>query len=209
MKSVRLVAMSAACLFLMSCNESFTGILRLQQPIVLRAKKADVQLPAGDHNVKIKASSSKVKLEMKINGKEEKVEFALPKGTKIRSFNDVNIAPGASGQAYGLKGYQQTTSSRGSTQRGTESCTYYVSERVCRDVKQPDDTTKYECFYEDVAKSGDQDVEYYETDYTTDRAIQVLDPSTLQEIGRFANRTYDSETTYTYRGDCRRNWSSW
>lgn len=209
MKRVRLVAMFAACLFLMSCDESYTGVLRLDQAIVLRAKKADVQIPAGGHNVKIKASSSKVKLEVKLNGKEEKIEFAMPKGTKIRSFNDVNIAPGASGQAYGLRGSERTTSERGSTQRGTESCTYYVSERVCRDVKQPDNTTKYECFYEDVAKSGDQDVEYYETGYTTDRAVQVLDPSTLQQVGLFTNRTYDTRTTYTYRGDCRRGWNSW
>ena len=199
MKLIRNSLLVISCLILSGCDDTFKGVLRLQQQVILKMKKSELAVPAGNYNAEIKASSSKVKLKLTLNSTEHKIEFALPKGKKIRSFNDVDISPAASGQAYRLKGNEVTDVSNTGSVDSTESCTYYTTENQCGWVDEPEfcdsegichgGGTEYICQDVQVGHSGTQSVTYYDTVYTTDRSIQLLDPNSQQTIGTFSNRS--------------------
>lgn len=227
MKFLRYSVMLSACLFLTACDEDYSGVLSLQQQVVLKLKKSDLVLPAGNYNTEISASSSKVKLKVQVNGAEQKVEFKLAKGVKIKTFNDVDLAPDVSGQPYRIKGDENTEYEDSSSVRTTESCTYSTIERQCGYERGPqqcttqttcanqadpntcqsvrtcvDGPTQYICRDVSVSHSGTHDVEYYMTYWTTTRHLQVIDSATNAALGVFSNQTTDSNKHYTYQGAC-------
>ncbi len=228
MKNLRVVLALASCLVLSACDESYDGTLNLQQPLTLNIKKGTLVVPMGQQRAQVKASSSKIKLKLKVDGKDSEVTFALPKGQKIKSFNDVNIAPEVSGQPYHLKGEENTDYSDSSPVRTTESCTfstlerqcgYETTPRTCRNENvcglQPDGTqvchavpvcsggdTNYVCRDVSVTHYGTQDVEYYMSYSTTNRAVNIIDPSSQQTIGQFTNESTKSRKNYTHQSQC-------
>lgn len=228
MKFLRYGIALASCMVLTACDESYEGQLTLQQPITLKMKKdADLVVPMGTLAAKIKASSDKVKLKLSVEGKEREVTFKLPKGTKIKSFNDVNILPEHSGQPYALKGHQDTEYSDSTPVRTTESCSFYTTERECGYETTPrtcrneqscyptpngqqcsvvpvctGGETRYVCRDRTVTHYGSQEVEYYVTYSTTSRRVDIIDPNSQQVIGNFSNQSHDSDKHYTHKGQC-------
>ena len=223
-----------SCLILTACEETFEGQLNLQQQITLKLKKSELVIPMGVHNAKIKASNSEVKLEMVVDGKERKIKFALPKGTKIKSFNDVDLVPAVSGQPYRIKGEQNSEYLDTDPISSSESCSFTTRENrcgyehvpeVCRDeqrcegphgaqVCQPvricrGGDTQYICRDVTVTHTGIQDVEYYTTYTTTDRHLQIIDPNSQQSIGLFSHRETDSDKHYLSIGACLEGASRW
>lgn len=228
MKILRYGIAITTCLLLSACDESYEGQLSLQQPITLKMKKdADLVVPMGSMPAKIKASSDKVKLKLTVDGKEREVSFKLPKGVKIRSFNDVNILPEASGQPYALRGSENTDYNDSMPMRGTESCSYNTSERECGYETTPrtchneqtchltpagqqctsvpvcsGGETRYVCRDRTITHYGSKEVEYYVTYSTTSRQVNIIDPASQQVVGNFSNTSHDSNKHYTHQGPC-------
>jgi hypothetical protein len=223
-----------SCLILTACDETYEGQLNLQQQITLKLKKSELVVPMGVHNAKIKASKSEVKLELAVAGKVQKIKFALPKGTKINSFNDVDLMPAVSGQPYQIKGEQKSEYLDTDPTHSSESCSFTTRENrcgyeqvpeVCRDeqrcegphgakVCQPvrvcrGGDTQYICREVTVTHTGSQDVEYYMTYTTTDRHLKIIDPNSQQSIGLFSHRETDSDKHYLSKGACLEGAGRW
>lgn len=228
MKSLRVLLAVASCTILTACDESYEGTISLQKPLTLKIKKGELTIPMGEQNAKIKASSSKIKLKLKINGKDSEINFAVPKGQKIKSFNDVNLTPEMSGQPVHLKGAQNSEYSDSAPVQSTESCSFDTYERQCgyettprKCVNQnvcntlPDGTqsctaipvctggdTNYVCKDVRVTHYGTENVEYYLTYTTTHRKVDIIEPTTQQVIGQFNNTSHDTDKHYTYKSGC-------
>ena len=233
MKILRYGFAITTCLLLAACDDTFEGQLNLQQPITLNMKKkAPLALPMGTMAAKVVASSSKLKLKLNVNGKDQEVTFAVPKGVKIKSFNDVNLSAASSGQPYDLKGSENTVYNDSTPTRTTESCSFYTTERECGYETTPrtchnepncgltpDGTqqchdvpvcsggeTRYICRDRTITHSGSKEVEYYMTYSTTSRQVNIVDPASQQVIGTFGNQSHDSNKHYISQGQCYEGW---
>ena len=229
MKILRYGFAITTCLLLSACDDTFEGQLNLQQPITLNMKKnAPLVIPMGSQQAKVVASGSKLKLKVKVGGKDQEVAFGVPSGVKIKSFNDVNLPAASSGQPYDLKGAEHTDYNDSSPTQTTESCTFYTSERecgyettprTCHDEPNcglaPDGTqqchnvpvcsggqTQYVCHDRTITHYGQKQVEYYMSYSTTSRQVNIIDPASQQVIGTFSNSSSDSNKHYISQGQC-------
>jgi len=229
MKILRYGIAITTCLLLAACDDSFEGQINLQQPITLNMKKnAPLLLPMGMIPAKVTASGSKLKLQVNLNGKGQEVSFNAPKGTKIKSFNDVNLAAGVSGQPYALKGSENTDYNDSDPVRSSESCSfdtmvrdcgYETTPRTCHNEQScglmPDGTkschdvpvcsggdTQYVCHDRTITHYGSQEVEYYMSYSTTTRKVDIIDPNSQQIVGNFINSSSDSNKHYINKGQC-------
>lgn len=217
MKLLSCLPLLVASLFLTSCDDDYKGVLSVTQKITLKMKgDGQMIIPPGDHGAKIIAGKSSVKLTMKVKNKEYQVEFKIPKNVKVRSFNDVNLTPQASGQAYHLKGAEQSYSQNSENVNTTESCTYYTTTNECGYYTTPEECSTdsdgvetctggdsvWECRDVTVGHDGSRYVEYYLTYRQTDRQVHVLDPATMAEIGIFRNTTKATDKHYISQGSC-------
>ena len=229
MKILRYGLIITSCLFLAACDDSVEGTITLQQPITLKmGKNPDLVIPMGSQWAKVTAASSKLKLKVKINGKDQEAIFSVPSGKKIKSISDVNLLASESGQPYNIKGQEDTSYQDSSPVRSSESCSFNTSENVCGYETsprtchneqscglQPDGTqachdvpvctggeSQYICRNRIVTHSGSQDVEYYMTYATTDRRVDLIDPNSQQNIGAFTNQSTESTKHYTFQSQC-------
>jgi hypothetical protein len=229
MKILRYGIAITVCMLLSACDDSFDGQINLQQPITLKMKKdAPLVLPMGTLGARVKASGDKLKLQVNIGGKTQEVSFKAPKGTKIKSFNDVNLPAEANGQPYNLRGSENTDYNDSEPVRSTESCSfntmvrdcgYETTPRICHNQQScglmPDGTrqchdvpvcsggdTQYVCHDRTITHYGSQDVEYYMSYSTTTRRVDIIDPASQQVVGNFLNTSRDSNKHYLHQGQC-------
>lgn len=147
------------------------------------------------------------------------LKFSLPKGqTFPRYEGDVSISSAQLGQAYDLKGTVHTVEGDSETTRTTESCIYYVKERVCTRVdfdprdrrdghgpgrgRGPGHGGRPVCEWKDVARTGTQEVEYHYHTADTTFDVSLLTPNTSQQLARFYGHSVDTDKVYDYKGQC-------
>lgn len=188
----------AAC-FMMGC-EVYKGGLSIQQALILRAKKGDISLPAGNYQAEIKPGSDEIKLKVRVGGKEQKIEFALPNGRRIYSFSQIDLAPSESGQHYHLKGTETSkVLSAGRLKRGSQVCG--TGETTCGYEGEPTDGNpfgEWVC-HEEVLT---EEIEYYDLNKEVTRQIFILDPGTLQTLGTFVSVAQEKQRITNVVGSC-------
>lgn len=206
MGTIRILALLATGLFLMACDSSFRGTLRVEEPIALQVKEGRIDIPAGRYSGKVQVKSAHAEIEIEhAKKKKVKVHLPLPKGHKIKSFEQLDLSAAASGQAYRFKGEQSSESSTQYNISSTESCSVSEREYVCNENKEGERV----CGYEDVSKPGTQDVTYDLTTIGTTRRILLIDEAAVKTVAVFSNYGTSESRRYTYTGTCRRDWNSW
>lgn len=134
------------------------------------------------------------------------LKFSLPNGqTFPRYEGDVSVSSSQLGQAYDLRGNVHTVESDSATTRTTESCIYYVKERVCTRVESgPRDRrgSRPVCEWRDVPRSGTQEVEYHYHTADTTFDMSLFTPNTSQQLARFYGHSVDTDKVYDYKGQC-------
>jgi hypothetical protein len=214
-------------IFLIACEEK-KGTILINDVLHLKgAKKVDLAIPAGNYNAKVGASGSKVELSVTLaKDNTVKAKFTVPKGLKIKSFNDIKIIAADSGQPYDIIGFEDTEYQDGPIINTTESCTWYSTVTECgnettplkchqvtecnpeipdqcevREVCSGGETT-YVCRDVSVSHQGRQDVTYYETDRYTRRFIDLMNPADGKHMARFSNFATGSTRHDISEGPC-------
>lgn len=205
MGTIRILALLGTGLFLMACDSSFRGTLRVDEPIALQVKEGRIDIPAGRYNGKVQVKSAHAELEIvQANKKKVKVHLPLPKGHKIKSFQQLDLSAAASGQAYRFKGEQSSESSTQYNISATESCSITEREYRCSENKEGENV----CGNVDISIPGTQDVTYDLTTIGTTRRILLIDEAQIKTVAVFSNYGTSESKRYTYEGTCRRDWSS-
>jgi hypothetical protein len=110
------------------------------------------------------------------------------------------------GQGFDLAGTVRTDVQEGMPYSGTESCTVYVPQQVCRQVvvHRPDGTTHVEtrCSIEQVARTGSRQYRTHTRTTTVSASAQFLDGVTKAQIGTFNGSNSQAETLRDYTGPC-------
>jgi hypothetical protein len=101
----------AVSLLLVACDE-MKGNLSVKEELTVKAKKTglfhrgtkEVKIPASSYEAKLNPTSkTSMNLELKVNGKDIKVPFQIPEGTKIPEFEgQIDVLASDSGQPYDL-----------------------------------------------------------------------------------------------------------
>lgn len=146
--------------FLLVACDDMKGNLSVTEELTVKAKKTglfqrgtkEVKIPAAVYEAKLNPTSkTSMNLELKVNGKDIKVPFKIPEGTKIPEFDgQVDVLAAASGQPYDLhadvksdvSSYDYDTTEtcvagyipvrRCVTHPGTTHCTTSPAGEVCR-----------------------------------------------------------------------------
>ena len=229
MNKLLLPILTGAILFLASCKEEYSGSINITNQIQLRSTKGENVLINPEHkSAKIKfTGKKKFELVMNTHLGEKKFEFKTEKNLKkINSGDVLNLPANSNGQAYHLiAAYNVSTSSSG-LQRSVESCTYYVTEHRCENIKQPkachqvkecdpsgtsckvrevcnDGQTVTKCGNVQVSRYGNQDVEYYHRTTLSRMDGQLLHPANNVQVATLNVSDSESEKIYQYRATCR------
>ncbi len=135
-----IIPMLAMAFVVMSCD-SMEGTLQTAEELTLQAKKTglfqsgtrEIKVPAASYTAKLSPTSeTNINLEFKVNGKDQKIPFKIPKGTRLPEVSGkLDILSKDSGQPYDLVANVDTQSSSYDFDR-TESCVVrYIPTQRC------------------------------------------------------------------------------
>ena len=205
----KLITLALALVALSGCD--IDGRLSVSQPLNLVTKeKKTVVLQPGSYKADVEAEDNKLRLEIKVNGKEKKINFRTPNGQDLPKRNGTVFIPAAtSGQSFDLSGEVNTDVAVSGRMRGVESCTTYDRVYVCRDVYVGSDRYgrpiyRRVCDYEVAPVPGHMEVEYHVETTTTDVYMAFLTPGTQTALATFEGSRSQSQTIYDYKGYCYR-----
>jgi hypothetical protein len=200
---------------LTGCDNDITGTFTAYSTIELKDKdKKLVQIQPGsiEMNIDPEDAGNTSKQVIKLNfkdaaGKKRQVKLSA-KGVILPTYSGSFVVPAhVSGQNIDFAANVDTQESDSGQSHGTESCTFYTYERVCRQVQhqRPDGTWywTYECHYENVAHIGSKEVITHQHYTQVTAHADFNAPGSSQVLGSFAGTRSYSQTVYDYVGDCR------
>jgi hypothetical protein len=196
---------------LSACDE-LQGNLSVSKPIVLKLKKDKMlTLAPGSYSTEVEVDSKdrEIEVEVKVGEKKHKTKIKIPGTDPLPTYNgSLKMSAAEIGQSFDLSGVVDTETDETSPTRATESCTYYVRERVChieREPAGPNGEPGREvrvCNIEDVAHTGSQHVEYHYETTTTTGDMMFLEPGTLNVSAQFHGSRSVTHKIYDYTGEC-------
>jgi hypothetical protein len=132
--------MFALAFLVMSCD-SMEGNLNVTEELTLKAKKTglfqsgtrEIKVPAAAYEAKLNPTSeTNINLELKVSGKDQKIPFKIPKGTRLPEFEGkLDILSQDSGQPYDLVANVSTDQSSYNFDRNESCVIRYVATQRC------------------------------------------------------------------------------
>lgn len=171
----------------------------------LFSRPRDITIPAGHYNpiLRAEAFGNDLSVEITLNGKKEKIPMQIPRKAIPEENGSFRIASGELKQPFHVSGEIQTSYVNGPEQRGIESCTYPVRERVCWRNSEGYTSCEYQTTYE----TGRQHVEFYYRHRTT---LVSFELATAQQPGQaaatFKGVDKGSSKIYLFQGRCDSYW---
>lgn len=222
-KQSRLVTMmtliaGATALLGTACDRSAEGMIDVQSAMSVTDKKGkQLVLPVGAIQSKIQVDGDKPgKQVLKIQlvnyagngGKDFKMELKIPANVAVPTSNGAFSVSGAQvGQAFDLAGDVSTDVRSGSQIRGSESCSWTESERVCErvQVQEPGGRCHYDTVCKDqlVTRYGEREIEYHDEYTHVHVNAQFLAPGSAALLASFAGDRDWSNRINDYTGSCR------
>ncbi|ATH07953.1 hypothetical protein BIY24_08310 [Halobacteriovorax marinus] len=196
-----------------SCND-LDGTFTAKQDLVFKTKKSiisskyvSVKVPAGNYKAEFDFTSFD-NLKIDLSGIDKKIKIKLPDDLDINDRNDEFYIQGADvRQKYDFEGRIHTDYSRSETRRETESCSYTRYETRCRQVCHVNNRGRQicrsECSQFPVTHYGYRRIEYYYSTRVTNMSLNVLEPSTSENVGSFTGRDSSTNRVVTWETPCR------
>ncbi len=186
---------------LLSCKNG-SGLLKVEEDITLKSKKGEVVFETGSYDVSLnykkKLFSSKVKVELKAEGK-DKVTFKVPKRVKLnRSQADELLKASEVGQNFDVKVNIMTKYSSSEPYLDTESCYETHSYKACHF----DEEGKRVFTKKSLSLGGLQKVQFHYnyTDKYIDFALLKVESG--DQVANFTGGDNSSAKIYDFKGKC-------
>ncbi len=202
----KILSLAVALIALTGCD--IEGQLNVSQPLTMIEKgNKTLSLQPGIYKADVEAGDNKIKLEVRVNGKDRKVNIRTRQPLP-RQNGDIFVSAAQSGQPFDADGSVNTTRSSSGRQHGWEGCTTYQRRWVCRDVLVGHDRNgnpifRRVCQDELVPYPGQQEVEFHVVTTTTEVDIALLAPGTNTQLAAFTGDRSTSQRVIDYRGYCR------
>jgi hypothetical protein len=193
---------------LVGCDP-FNGTLSIQKAtkVFAKARRGRLQtvtLQPASYSASLDFKS-KTRAELIVRGMNNKIKIPLniPKGTILpRRNGTINLPSRSTGQPFDLKGKISTQVGETEIYYDSESCVYYISERVCRRRQDRDGRTRRVCQNENIQYRGYRDVAYYNRTTTKRLNLKLYSAGRSRSRGKFLGQNTKREKIYTNRGRC-------
>jgi hypothetical protein len=202
----KILSLAVALIALTGCD--IEGQLNVSQPLTMIAKdNQQLTLQPGIYKADVEAGDNKIKLEVRVNGKDRKVNIRTRQQLP-RQNGDIFVSAAQSGQPFDADGSVRTVQDSSGRQHGWEACTTYQRRWVCRDVLVGRDRWgnpiyRRQCADELIAVPGQQEVEFHVVTTTTQVDIALLAPGSNNQLAVFTGDRSTAQRVIDYRGYCR------
>lgn len=188
-------------LFMLGCNETFTGEFNVYSTVALIGPEdAVVSLAPGTYPTKLRFDESRSVFEFELTDPSKGRENLYLKGAQSihipETSGSFSVAASGNGLTYDISGVVSSDTSKTETVRDFEFCTVQRTITDCSGPPEANCSQVWRTF------RGNQPVNYYFDQKIKQLTIQLIGSEGRQILAAFKAETGQRRKIYTYRGPC-------